>query len=194
MGGPLRDVAQSAEILRFGPFEVDLRSQELRRKGMRIRLPAQSFQVLATLLNRPGDLVTREELQRKLWPVETFGDLDHGLNAAVNRVREALDDSAEQPRFIETLPRRGYRFISPVERDGDGGAKTALETTANSEVAQVASGQVHADGTEPVPSTSTAGTSTAHPVSEWWKGRRFVVVLAPFCSCFSARVRFCFST
>jgi Tol biopolymer transport system component/DNA-binding winged helix-turn-helix (wHTH) protein len=160
MGGPMRDVAHSAEILRFGPFEVDLRSQELRREGMRIRLPAQSFQVLATLLNRPGDLVTREELQRKLWPAETFGDLDHGLNAAVNRVREALTDSAEQPRFIETLPRRGYRFISPVERDGDGSPKTALEATANAEVAQVASGQVH-------------------PVREWWKGRRFAVALAP---------------
>jgi Tol biopolymer transport system component/DNA-binding winged helix-turn-helix (wHTH) protein len=179
MGGPLRDVAQSAEILRFGPFEVDLRSQELRRKGMRIRLPAQSFQVLATLLNRPGDLVTREELQRKLWPAETFGDLDHGLNAAVNRVREALDDSAEQPRFIETLPRRGYRFISPVERDGDRGAKTALEATANAEVAQVASGQVHPDGTETAPSISAASTSTAHPVRERWKGRRFAVALAP---------------
>jgi Tol biopolymer transport system component/DNA-binding winged helix-turn-helix (wHTH) protein len=178
MGGPLRDVAQSAEILRFGPFEVDLRSQELRRKGMRIRLPAQSFQVLATLLNRPGDLVTREELQRKLWPAETFGDLDHGLNAAVNRVREALDDSAEQPRFIETLPRRGYRFISPVERDGDGSAKTALEATANAEVA-VASGQVLPDETETAPSTSAASTRTAYPIREWWKGRRFAVALAP---------------
>src|SRR6201985_1257931 len=126
-GSPVRDLAQSAEIFRFGPFEVDLRSQELRREGIRIRLPGQSFQVLETLLSRPGELVTREELRRKLWRVESFGDFEHGLNAAVNRLREALGDSADQPRFIETLPRRGYRFISPIGRNGGGSAKTPLE-------------------------------------------------------------------
>jgi TolB-like protein/DNA-binding winged helix-turn-helix (wHTH) protein/Tfp pilus assembly protein PilF len=125
----MRDLAQSVEVLRFGPFEVDLRSQELRRRGIRIRLRGQSFDVLATLLSRPGELVTREELQRKLWPAESFGDFEHGLNAAVNRLREALSDSADQPRFIETLPRRGYRFVAPVERDRFGGPKSPLCTS-----------------------------------------------------------------
>jgi Tol biopolymer transport system component/DNA-binding winged helix-turn-helix (wHTH) protein len=93
-----------------------MRTGELRNSGLPIRLPGQSFQILATLLSCPGELVTREELQRRLWPDHSFGDLDHGLKAAVNRVREALGDSAEAPRFIETLPRRGYRFIGTIER------------------------------------------------------------------------------
>lgn len=102
-------------VFRFGAFEVDLRTEELRKHGMRLRLPRQSFAVLALLVERPGQLVTREELREKLWPADTFVDFDHGLNAAVNRLREALGDSAEVPRFVETLPRRGYRFIAPVE-------------------------------------------------------------------------------
>ncbi|MGI8771833.1 MAG: winged helix-turn-helix domain-containing protein [Acidobacteriaceae bacterium] len=108
-------MAQSAEVFRFGPFEVDLGSQELRRGSIRIRLPGQSFRVLATLLERQGEVVSREELQRRLWPAESFGDFEHGLNAAVNRVRDALGDSADQPQYIETLPRRGYRFIASTE-------------------------------------------------------------------------------
>src|SRR5258708_27701198 len=106
---------QAPGVIHFGVFEVDLRSGELRKQGMRIRLSGQSFQVLETLLSRPGTLVTREELQQKLWPADSFGDFEHGLNAAVNRVREALGDSAENPRFVETLPRRGYRFIASVD-------------------------------------------------------------------------------
>ena len=102
-------------MLRFGVFEVDLRTGELRRQGLRLRLPSQSFQVLALLLEHPGNLVTREELREKLWPADTFVDFDHGVNAAVNRLREALGDSADSPKFVETLPRRGYRFIVPVE-------------------------------------------------------------------------------
>src|SRR6266478_1285869 len=102
-------------VLRFGVFEVDLRTGELRRQGLRLKLPSQSFQVLKLLLEHPGDLVSREELREKLWPADTFVDFDHGLNAAVNRLREALGDSADSPRFVETLPRRGYRFIVPVE-------------------------------------------------------------------------------
>ena len=102
-------------MFRFGVFEVDLRTEELRKQGLKLRLPRQSFAVLSLLLERPGELVTREELREKLWPVDTFVDFDHGLNAAVNRLREALGDSADVPRFVETLPRRGYRFIAPVE-------------------------------------------------------------------------------
>jgi TolB-like protein/DNA-binding winged helix-turn-helix (wHTH) protein len=99
----------------FGVFEANLETAELRKQGVRIRLPGQSFQVLEALLLRPGELVTREELKQKLWPSDSFGDFEHGLNAAVNRVREALGDSSDNPRFVETLPRRGYRFIAPVE-------------------------------------------------------------------------------
>jgi len=101
---------------RFGVFEADAKTGELRRQGVRLRLNAQPFQALLMLLDRPGELVTREEISRELWPDGTFVDYDHGVNSAVNRVREALGDIAGSPRFIETLARRGYRFIAPVER------------------------------------------------------------------------------
>ncbi len=101
--------------VRFGIFEADLRSGELRKDGAKLKLEGQPFQVLAALLERPGQLVTREELQKQLWPDETFVDFEQGINAAVKRLRLALEDSADQPRFIETLPRRGYRFIGRVE-------------------------------------------------------------------------------
>jgi TolB-like protein/DNA-binding winged helix-turn-helix (wHTH) protein/Tfp pilus assembly protein PilF len=102
--------------VRFGAFGVDPRAGELRKHGIRIKLREQPFQILLMLLERPGEVVTREELRAKLWPADTFVDFDHGLNAAVNKLREALGDSAEAPRYVETLPRRGYRFIGP--RDG----------------------------------------------------------------------------
>jgi DNA-binding winged helix-turn-helix (wHTH) protein len=101
-------------VVRFGIFELDLSSGELRKSGTRVKLHDQPFQVLAILLSRPGEVVTREEIRGKLWPDDTFVDYDHGLNNAVNRLREALGDTAETPRFIETLPRRGYRFIGAV--------------------------------------------------------------------------------
>jgi Tol biopolymer transport system component/DNA-binding winged helix-turn-helix (wHTH) protein len=95
-------------------FEADIQAEELRKKGVRIKLPGQSFQILRLLLERSGELVTREELRQALWPGNTYVDFDHGLNAAVTRLRDALGDSADSPRFIETLPRRGYRFIAPL--------------------------------------------------------------------------------
>ena len=98
----------------FGIFEVDLRAGELRKRGLRVRLQQQPFQVLAILLERPGQVVGREELQKKLWPADTFVDFDHGLNKAINKIREALGDSAESPRFVETVARRGYRFLADV--------------------------------------------------------------------------------
>src|SRR5580700_7902950 len=101
--------------LRFGVFELDLRAGELRKHGLRVRLQEQPFQVLATLLEHPGEVVTREELQKKLWPADIFVDFDHGLNKAINKVREALGDSADSPRFVETVARRGYRFLSEVK-------------------------------------------------------------------------------
>src|SRR6201998_225902 len=100
--------------LRFGVFELDLRAGELRKHGLRVGLQEQPFQVLAALLEHPGEVVTREELQKKLWPADTFVDFDHGLNKAINKIREALGDSAESPRFVETLARRGYRFLAEV--------------------------------------------------------------------------------
>ena len=101
-------------VIAFGYFEADLRTQELRRRGVPVRLPAQSFQVLRMLLSRPGELVSRQELKKTLWSDDSFGDFEHGLNAAVNRLRDALGDSAESPQYVETLPRRGYRFVATV--------------------------------------------------------------------------------
>ncbi len=111
--------AHAACVVRFGVFELDVRSGELRRSGVRVNLQEQPLRVLECLLERPGELVTREGLRRRLWPDDTFVDFEQGVNAAVKRLRETLSDSAETPRFVETLPRRGYRFIAPVERDGD---------------------------------------------------------------------------
>ncbi len=102
-------------VLRFGPFEANFATGELRKHGIRLKLQDQPFQVLKMLLARPGELVTREEIRQRLWPSGTFVDFDNGLNAAVNRLREALGDSAEHPKFIETLPRRGYRFIGALD-------------------------------------------------------------------------------
>lgn len=101
---------------RFGVFEGNTATGELRRKGMRVKVPAQSFQILIMLLERPGELVTREEICRELWPDGTFVDYEHGINSAINRLRETLGDKASSPRFIETLSRRGYRFVAPVKR------------------------------------------------------------------------------
>jgi TolB-like protein/Flp pilus assembly protein TadD len=105
-----------AKIVRFGIFEVDLDCGELRKSGLKIRLQEQPFKILAALLEHPGELVTREALRRRIWPEESFGDFDHALNVAVAKLRTALNDSAEAPRLIETLPRRGYRFIGPAGR------------------------------------------------------------------------------
>jgi eukaryotic-like serine/threonine-protein kinase len=118
---------QPAASLRFGAFELDLRAGELRKKGVRIRLQEQPLQVLAVLLQHAGGVVTREELRSEIWTVDTFVDFDNSLNTAVNKLREALGDSSENPRFIETLPRRGYRFIAPVTSNG----QKALDTRSS---------------------------------------------------------------
>jgi TolB-like protein/Flp pilus assembly protein TadD len=111
-------------VIRFAAFEVDLGAAELRKHGLKIRLPEQAFQVLATLLDRPGDLVTRAELRTRLWPDGTYVNFDHGLNKAVNRLRAALGDSAGNPRFIETVARRGYRLLVPVAGEASPAALT----------------------------------------------------------------------
>jgi len=106
-------------VVRFGEFELDLRTAELRRRAQRVRLQEQPFLILLELLERPGQLVSREEIRQRLWPDNTTVEFDHGINAAVKRLRDSLGDSAENPRFIETIAKRGYRFIAPVSREQD---------------------------------------------------------------------------
>ncbi len=122
---------------RFGPFEIDLHTRELWKFGTRLKLVGQPFEILTVLLSRPGELVTREELRDRLWPSDTFVDFNHGLNAAVNKLRDALSDSADEPRYIETLPRRGYRFIAvvdwlPVSASGPRPVRSARSTDSRS--------------------------------------------------------------
>ena len=109
---------QSASLLQCGVFEIDLRAGELRKQGVRIKLQEQPFLVLKILVARPGEIVSREELRSQIWSADTFVDFDNSLNTAINKLREALGDSAENPRFIETVPRRGYRFVAPVSVEG----------------------------------------------------------------------------
>jgi DNA-binding winged helix-turn-helix (wHTH) protein len=114
----MQEPAQLRRVVKFGVFEADLAARELRKNGIKIRLQEQPFQVLALLLENRGEVTTREELRQKLWPADTFVDFDNGLNTAINKIREALCDSAESPRYVETLPRRGYRFIGLSEPSG----------------------------------------------------------------------------
>ncbi len=107
---------QSGRVVRFGVFEADLLTRELRKRGARVRLQEQPFRLLQALLERPGQIVTREEIKEKLWPDDTFVDFDKSLNTAAQKLRQALGDSADSPRFLETVPKHGYRFIAPVDR------------------------------------------------------------------------------
>ena len=123
--------ARSANLVRFEGFEVDLRAQELYRAGRKIKLQVQPFQVLAMLLERVGEVVTREEMQKRLWPADTFVDFDHSLNTAVKKLRQALGDDKKKPRFVETLPKRGYRFLVAVKAPAKS-APSAAVTVADS--------------------------------------------------------------
>jgi len=114
------------EVVRFGVYEVDPRAGELRRNGIKVKIQEQPYQVLSLLLERPGEVITREELKRRLWPADTFVDFDHSLNAAIKRLRDVLRDSADNPRFVETLARRGYRFLAPVTGSLPSGVSPAL--------------------------------------------------------------------
>ena len=120
----------------FGAFELDSATGELRRNGLRVKLHTQPFQVLLMLLERPGEMLTREEISRELWPEGTFVDFEHGVNSAVNRLRETLGDKARNPRFIETLARRGYRFLAPVERISLEAERVSLEAERTSLAAE----------------------------------------------------------
>ncbi|HMK22990.1 MAG TPA: winged helix-turn-helix domain-containing protein [Terriglobales bacterium] len=138
----------SQKVVRFGAFEADLAAGELRKSGVRIRLQEKPFQVLALLLERAGQMVTREELRDRLWPSDTFVDFDHGLNTAVNKLREALGDAAANPRFVQTVARRGYRFIAPLQ---DGASAVV------SNVAEIP---------QPGPYATTPSESSLHPELE----------------------------
>ena len=111
--------ADSQHEVSFGPFEVDLLTAELRTNGRKAILRGQPFQILMVFLERPGELVTRQELKKLLWTSDTFVDFEHSLNKALSRLREALNDSADQPKFVETIPRKGYRWIGPIVRNGN---------------------------------------------------------------------------
>jgi DNA-binding winged helix-turn-helix (wHTH) protein len=135
MGRP----AVNPNTVQFGLFEVDLQTRELRKSGMKIKLNDQPFQVLALLLERPGEIVTREELQTRLWPADTFVDFDLSLNSAVKKLRQALGDESDNPRFVETLYRRGYRFIAPISNHaphaGDGTGPLLVDSVKSKEPA-----------------------------------------------------------
>src|SRR5262249_48193439 len=124
--------AESPRRYRFGAYELDVRAGELRKNGLKIKLQKQPLQILNALLERPGEVITREELRNQLWPADTFVDFDHGLNSAVKRLRDVLGDAGDNPRFIETLPRYGYRFIGPVDR-ADSGTNSASNSRVHVE-------------------------------------------------------------
>jgi DNA-binding winged helix-turn-helix (wHTH) protein len=144
-------VARSKNVLRFDVFEVDLRAQELYKGGRRIKLQVQPFQVLAMMLERPGEVVTRDEMQKRLWPADTFVDFDHSVNTAIKKLRAALGDDKNKPRFVETLPKRGYRFLATVKGPaaaspqgagsavaGGGASRTTADTAGSRWVGRVA--------------------------------------------------------
>lgn len=136
MSAPSPNPSQKQGLVRFGVFEADLEVRELRKHGRRVRLQDQPFAILAILLERPGAIVSREDLREKLWPADTFVDFDHSLNTAINKIREVLGDSASSPRFVETVARRGYRFLadvqSDVRADGRSGSNVPAATTTMS--------------------------------------------------------------
>jgi len=130
---------QFAHVVRFEAYEADLRTGELYKAGRKIKLQVQPFHILAMLVERPGEVITREELREKLWPADTFVDFDHSLNTAIKKLRQALCDDKKKPRFVETLPKRGYRFIGAVEQSAKlpVRAKTAAPSSLVGRVAEL---------------------------------------------------------
>jgi DNA-binding winged helix-turn-helix (wHTH) protein len=138
---PLGEAAPCAHVVRFGPFELDVRAGELRKRGRRILLQEQPFQILLMLLERPGGVVLREEIRKRLWPDDTFVQFAPSINAAIQRLREALGDSADQPRYVETVARRGYRLLEAVKTAGNGmGERGGVPVSARSGSSQPVAG------------------------------------------------------
>jgi DNA-binding winged helix-turn-helix (wHTH) protein len=153
--------APTERVLRFDIFELDIRAGELRKRGVKLRLQGEPLQVLAALLMRAGDLVTREELRAEIWPADTFVDFDHGLHNAIARLRETLGDSAETPRYIETLPRRGYRFLERVEEVKTQVSPLLTAKIAKSPHGETAASAVPAGRSPPVPRNDCLRTQDA---------------------------------
>jgi len=156
----VQETAKSARVFRFGVFEVDAASGELRKQGLRIRLQDQPSQLLLMLLDRSGEVVSRKEIRRKLWPPDTFVDFDLSLGTALRKLRQALCDDAETPRYIETIPKHGFRFVAPVERISamPQGAYAVLPVHASEPPAPEVNGEPHT--TRGVPSVWWAVFST----------------------------------
>ena len=170
---PIDDTRSNGQPLSFSNFELDLRARELRKHGTRIKLQDQPFQILALLLEKPGEIVTREELRDRLWPADTFVDFDHSLNSAVKKLRQALNDDPDVPRFIETLPRRGYRFIAPL-RNGSSPAPAA------SEFLQSATGSASSAEISAEPAAASASPPVVAHTHHWklWAAGGFGFLLA----------------
>ena len=160
--------------VKFGPFEADAHTHEIWKHGIKIRLVGQPFEILAILLARPGELVTRDELRERLWPSDTFVDFDHGLNAAVNKLREALSDSAEAPKYVETLPRRGYRFIAPVEPASTQAVPVVTTTASIPEIPRVKQAEPFLALADAYPRSGSAASDGLPPRRRPW--RTFVSV------------------
>ncbi len=165
---PLRHTS----VVRFGTYEVSLQSGEVRKAGVKIRVQQQPMKLLEMLLERPGKVVTREELRNRVWPNESFGDFDQALNIAIGKLRSALGDSAENPRFIETLPKRGYRFLAEVSVDED--ARPKRPEPAAGDLPDTESGQE--PKTESWHQVQGAGLAVA-PKRRLWPTRRVIVAL-----------------
>jgi cholera toxin transcriptional activator len=174
----------SPRVFRFGIFEASDTTGELRKEGIRIKLHAQPFRVLLMLLEKPAELVTREEMRQRLWGNETFVDFDHGLNTAINKLREALSDSASQPRYVETVPGRGYRFIASVTLTASLGAITAADAVSTNRpatpIAEKSSPATMPPGREsavqaPTPAGSSRILTTVHELPR--ASRRLVAAL-----------------
>lgn len=133
--------SRSTNMLRFETFEVDLRAGELYKAGRKIKLQVQPFHVLAMLLEKPGEVVTREEMQKRLWPADTFVDFDHSVNTAVKKLRQALGDDKKKPKFVETLPKRGYRFLGNVKKPKSAADEGAVDATAGATARAVKQGK-----------------------------------------------------
>ena len=158
-----------AQRYRFGIYEADPRSGELTRDGVKVKLQEQPFQVLLLMLERPGEIVAREELQQRLWPADTFVDFDHSLNTAINKLREALRDSAANPRFIETKAKRGYRFIAPVQVVGEAAVPPAAPQTGMSALHEAAPAQTGMSVLHE-PASAQTGMSGPHELPKVHRG------------------------
>ena len=172
----MEEFPASLRAIRFGVFQVDLREQELLRKGIRIKLQGQPFSILLALLSQPGKVVTREELRRKLWPDGVFIDFDHSLGTAINKLREVLDDSADNPRFVETLPRRGYRFIAPVEVIGENDDVSVVKE-APADGQEPASGDPRPEVDDSVDTSNKPAVPGRMPWPITWKRSGFALLL-----------------